>query len=153
MHAHTSHPYMRYGCLGACTHDIYSAYSCVASTSTNLVRYKHSCQPTHPCLNRDGPDNVHFLGIDVSMEALHLAKGNLVKQCPQLSTKNIEMVCAEYLEGLKQARARCSSTLAHNPTFSAHVTLGKHSACVLRSEYVSQNTVRIRKSYSASCMF
>lgn len=41
------------------------------------------------------------------MEALHLAESNVVRQCPELSAKNIEMVCAEYLEGLKQARRRC----------------------------------------------
>ena len=55
---------------------------------------------------RDGASNVHFLGIDVSMEALYMARTNVMKQCPQLSSKNIEMVCADYLEGLKQARAR-----------------------------------------------
>lgn len=55
---------------------------------------------------RDGPSNVHFLGIDVSMEALHMARANLMKACPDLSSKGIEMVCADYLEGLKQARAR-----------------------------------------------
>ena len=112
-----------------------------------MVLYKHNCELTHlPCLNRDGPDKVHFLGIDVSMEALHLAKGNLVKQCPQLSTKNIEMVCAEYLEGLKQARARCSFTLAPVPTFPTHLALSKHSACGFRSECMLL-------LYSASCMF
>lgn len=80
----------------------------------------HALQLTCPCTRyntqmlgnicvhgRDGPNNVHFLGIDVSVEALHLARSNLVKQCPELSAMNIEMVCAEYLEGLKQARARC----------------------------------------------
>lgn len=55
---------------------------------------------------RDGASNVHFLGIDVSMEALYMARTNVMKQCPQLSSKSIEMVCADYLEGLKQARAR-----------------------------------------------
>lgn len=60
----------------------------------------------HALIARDGASNVHFLGIDVSMEALYMARTNVMKQCPQLSSKNIEMVCADYLEGLKQARAR-----------------------------------------------
>ena len=59
-----------------------------------------------PSICRDGPENVHFLGIDVSSEALHMARANLLKECPQLTSRNIEMACAEYLEGLKQARAR-----------------------------------------------
>ncbi|DBA68320.1 TPA: hypothetical protein ACH3X2_013633 [Trebouxia sp. C0005] len=60
----------------------------------------------HALIARDGASNVHFLGIDVSMEALYMARTNVMKQCPQLSSKSIEMVCADYLEGLKQARAR-----------------------------------------------
>lgn len=35
-----------------------------------------------------------------------MARSNLMQECPQLSSKSIEMVCADYLEGLKQARAR-----------------------------------------------
>ena len=35
-----------------------------------------------------------------------MARSNLIKQCPDLHSKSIEMVCADYLEGLKQARAR-----------------------------------------------
>ena len=31
---------------------------------------------------RDGADQVHFLGIDVSMEALYLAQDNLLEHCP-----------------------------------------------------------------------
>ncbi len=57
---------------------------------------------------RDGADQVHFLGIDVSMEALYLAQDNLLEHCPQLK-HNVELVCAEYLHGMKEARLRCSS--------------------------------------------
>ena len=70
-----------------------------------------------PC--RDGASNVHFLGIDVSMEALHMAQSNLMQECPQLSSQSIEMVCADYLEGLKQARSRYAalSAVHLNPQF------------------------------------
>ena len=45
------------------------------------------------------------------MEALHMARANVMQKCPELSSKSIEMVCADYLEGLKQARARYRSWL------------------------------------------
>ena len=73
---------------------------------TKCTHYSRLCTKRHACACRDGVNNVHFLGIDVSMEALHMARSSLAKQCPDLSAKNIEMVCADYLEGLKEARAR-----------------------------------------------
>jgi dimethylhistidine N-methyltransferase len=55
---------------------------------------------------RDGPENVHFLGIDVSSGALAQAKKNLQKHCPSVPEHNMEFVAAEYQPGLLEARRR-----------------------------------------------
>lgn len=55
---------------------------------------------------RDGSENVHFLGIDVSSGALVQAKKNLQKHCPSIPERNMEFVAAEYQPGLLEARRR-----------------------------------------------
>lgn len=53
---------------------------------------------------RDGPEAVHFCGIDVSGGALDQARNNLTRQCPDLPPSQLEFIESEYLPGLKQAR-------------------------------------------------
>ena len=79
---------------------------CAVVLSESCTCYAQQCSKCLTSVYRDGINNVRFLGIDVSTEALHMARASLAKQCPDLSAKNIEMVCADYLEGLKEARAR-----------------------------------------------
>lgn len=54
--------------------------------------------------HRDGPHNVHFIGIDVSAGALLQAQRNFVHLCPTIPASNINFIEAEYLPGLLQAR-------------------------------------------------
>jgi len=55
---------------------------------------------------RDGPENVRFLGIDVSGGALLQASRNLQVLCPNIPAANLELCEAEYLPGLSEARNR-----------------------------------------------
>ena len=70
-----------------------------------------SAQKTSILLNalaaRDGAGTVHFAGVDCSSAALTMAKAALLGSCPGLPAANIELVCAEYNEGV--LRARCQA--------------------------------------------
>lgn len=55
---------------------------------------------------RDGPELLRFVGIDVSQQALDLASASLLEHCPQLLSKNVDLICADYLAGLTEARSR-----------------------------------------------
>ena len=52
-----------------------------------------------------------------------MARSNLMQECPQLNSKSIEMVCADYLDGLKQARARCVCPLLPHDLNSSITTV------------------------------
>lgn len=56
-------------------------------------------------IDRDGADNVNFIGIDVSGEALRLAKRNILLAIPELSANKVRMIEMEYLDGLQEAKA------------------------------------------------
>ena len=55
---------------------------------------------------RDGAAAVHFVGIDVSGRALAQAESNLRRLCPEVGGAQLEMVEAEYLAGVAEARRR-----------------------------------------------
>lgn len=55
---------------------------------------------------RDGPDSVHFVGIDVSGGALLQAEKNLQKFCPEIPAAHLEFIEAEYFSGLNEAHRR-----------------------------------------------
>lgn len=59
---------------------------------------------------RDGPQSVHFVGIDVSGGALLQAERNLRKYCPEIPTCNLEFIEAEYFSGLNEAHRRHPAT-------------------------------------------
>ncbi len=50
-------------------------------------------------LARDGPDRTRFAGIDVSGSFLAAAKESLLASCAGLRAANVDLVCAEYIEG------------------------------------------------------
>ncbi len=50
-------------------------------------------------LARDGPARVRFAGIDVSGSFLAAAKQSLLASCAGLCAPNVELICAEYIEG------------------------------------------------------
>ena len=50
-------------------------------------------------LARDGPDRSRFAGIDVSGSFLAAAKESLLASCAGLRAANVDLVCAEYIEG------------------------------------------------------
>lgn len=56
---------------------------------------------------RDGPAACTYLGIDISAEFLDLAKQNLLKACSGLREDRVELVQAEYMDGVQKARNRC----------------------------------------------
>lgn len=55
---------------------------------------------------RDGPDAVHFVGIDVSGGALRQAERNLQTLCPHIPPANLEFIEAEYFPGLVEVQKR-----------------------------------------------
>jgi dimethylhistidine N-methyltransferase len=55
---------------------------------------------------RDGPELVHFVGIDVSGGALVQAERNLHRYCPEIPACNLEFIEAEYFSGLNEAHRR-----------------------------------------------
>eukprot|EP00890_Picochlorum_soloecismus_P000873 jgi/Picsp_1/1787/NSC_05258-R1_duf323 domain protein len=61
-------------------------------------------------IDRDGADNVNFIGIDVSGEALRLAKKNILLAIPELSADKICMIEMEYLDGLQEAKTLYPNT-------------------------------------------
>jgi len=69
-----------------------------------------SAQKTGILLNalaaRDGAAAVRFAGVDCSGAALAWAKGALLDSCPGLPEGNIELVCAEYTDGIAECRRR-----------------------------------------------
>ena len=107
-HAYTPHQ------LQSAAHQHLHVLLCALALSETCTCCAQQCSKCLASVYRDGINDVHFLGIDVSMEALHMARASLSKQCPELSAKNIEMVCADYLEGLKEARARCEECIPIN---------------------------------------
>ena len=80
-------------------------------------------------LARDGPDRTRFAGIDVSGSFLAAAKQSLLASCAGLRAANVDLVCAEYIEGapqlLKQLVAcPCSACLGHHfPQLTVHPRL------------------------------
>lgn len=58
---------------------------------------------------RDGAAAVRFVGIDCSAAALEMAQSSLLKSCPGLRPQNIELVCAEYNDGVAECRRRFSN--------------------------------------------
>ena len=50
-------------------------------------------------LARDGPARTRFAGIDVSGSFLTAAKESLLASCAGLRPANVDLVCAEYIEG------------------------------------------------------
>ena len=52
-------------------------------------------------LEREGPAGLRFAGIDVSSSALAMAKSSLLESCSGLLPGNIDLVCAEYIEGAR----------------------------------------------------
>lgn len=60
---------------------------------------------------RDGCEQVRFIGIDCSAGALTQAKKNLQAHCPLIPEPNLEFIAAEYLEGMEEARRRHPNAL------------------------------------------
>lgn len=57
-------------------------------------------------LSRDSPCEVRFAGVDCSAAALEMAQISLLRSCPGLLPQNIELICAEYLDGVAECRRR-----------------------------------------------
>lgn len=71
---------------------------CGSATKTSLI--------INALLERDGPDQCFYEGIDCSADFLQLARQNLVEACPKLQPAKVGTICQLYMDGLREARSR-----------------------------------------------
>ena len=88
-------------------------------------------------LARDGPARVRFAGIDVSGSFLAAAKQSLLASCAGLCAANVELICAEYIEGARPANTQYTNCICYVCMVGA---LLQHVSFAVQALYVGQST-------------